>query len=324
MKRSRYATALVALLLLLPCLVPPARADYKQAVSYYNRGQFDKAIQELKPDLDQNPDWEFGHRLVGLCYLSLKNNALAVSSLSRAVQLKSTAFSTYLGLGQAYFNMQKYDSTVQILTQGEPFAAKEKEPEKERYKLFHLRGSAYFRMQRYADAVNDLTSAIRISGNEWSDYSQLGSAYYQLNRHDEAIQSLQRASALNPGQSVNTDLLGKAYFKKGIAALSNKQYADAVDNLRRAKEFDPKDGYVYYNMAEALLFQKNYAEAEKALNQALELMPKSPEVFQRLGLVYEKQKKWDQSLSAYQKAYDAKPSPGLKDALARVAEAKKH
>ena len=54
------------------------RADYKQAVMLYNQGQFDKAIQELKPDLDQNPNWEFGHRLVGLSYLSLKNNALAV------------------------------------------------------------------------------------------------------------------------------------------------------------------------------------------------------------------------------------------------------
>lgn len=323
MKRSRCAATLLALLLFLACLIPAVRADYKQAVSYYNRGQFDKAIQELKPDLDQNPDWEFGHRLVGLCYLGLKNNALAVSSLSRAVQLKSTAFSTYLGLGQAYFNMQKYKDVVQILAQGEPFLAKEKEPEKERYRLLHLRGSANFRMQQYADAVNDLTSALRISGNEWSDYSQLGAAYYQLNRHDEAIQALQRASALNPGQNVNTDLLGKAYFKKGIAALSNKQYADAIDNLRRAREFDPKDGYIYYNLAEAYLFQKNYVEAEKALNQALEIMPKSSEVFQRLGLIYEKQKKWDQSLSAYQKAYDAKPSPGLKEALARVAEAKK-
>src|SRR5262245_3009256 len=41
-------------------------ADYKQAVTLYNQGQFDRAIQELKPDLDKNPDWEFGHRLVGL------------------------------------------------------------------------------------------------------------------------------------------------------------------------------------------------------------------------------------------------------------------
>src|SRR5262245_42094133 len=48
-----------------------ARADYKQAFAYYQQQRYDKAIQELKPDLDQNPDWEFGHRLAGLSYLGL-------------------------------------------------------------------------------------------------------------------------------------------------------------------------------------------------------------------------------------------------------------
>ncbi len=324
MKQFRWMGISLALLVLIACMIPSARADYKQAVAYYMQGRYDKAIQELKPDLDQNPDWEFGHRLVGLCYLGLKNNALAVSSLTRAVQLKSTAFATYLGLAQAYFNMQKYDSVVQTLSQGEPFLAKEKEPEKERYKLYHLRGSSYYRMQRYADAVNDLTNAIRISGSDWTDFFQLGAAYYNVNRYDEAIQSLQKAAALKSGESATMDIIGKAYFKKGIAALSNKQYAEALDDLGRARDLMPKDGYVYYNIAEAHLFQKNYPEAEKALKQALDIMPKSAEVYQRLGLVYEKQKKWDQSLDAYKKAYDMTPSPGLKEAMARVADSKKH
>jgi len=324
MKQFRWIAISIALLALIAGSIPAARADYKQAVAYYMQGRYDKSIQELKPDLDLNPDWEFGHRLVGLCYLGLKNNALAVSSLTRAVQLKSTAFATYLGLGQAYFNMQKYDSVVQILNQGEPFLAKEKEPEKERYKLYHLRGSAYFRMERYSDAVNDLTSAIRISANEWTDFFQLGAAYYNVNRYDEALQSLQKASALKPGQSAMMEIIGKAYFKKGVAALTNKQYAEAIDNLGRARDLMPRDGYVYYNIAEAYLFQKNYSEAEKALKQALEIKPKIAEVYQRLGFVYEKQKKWDQSLDAYKKAYDMNPSPGVKEAMARVTEFKKH
>jgi tetratricopeptide (TPR) repeat protein len=298
-----------------------ALADYKQAVMMYNQGRFDRAIQELKPDLDQNPDWEFGHRLAGLSYLNLRNNALAIASLTRAVQLKSTAFSTYLGLGQAYFNMQRYEQSIQILNQGEPIAAKESEREK--YKLYHLRGSAYYQLERFQEAVTDLTAAIRISGADWTDYSQLGIAYFTLNRHDDAIQALLKALALKPGHGVTAEYLAKVYFKKGIAALSAKQYNEAVELLRKARDYNTRDGYIYYNIAEAYLFLKNYAEAEKALTQALELMPRSAEVYQRLGLVYEKQKKWDLSLNAYQKANELNPSPGLKEALARVAELKK-
>ena len=312
-----------ALMLLLPFLAGPAFADYKQAVAYYMQGRYDKAIQELKPDLDQNPDWEFGHRLAGLSYLKLKNNALAISSLTRAVTLKSKAFSTYLGLGQAYFNMQRYDSSIDALNQGEQFLAAEKEPEKEKYKLVQLRGYAYYQLQKFNETVNDLQAAIRVSSAEWADYSQLGIALYNLKRDDEAIQALLKALAMKPGHSVTAEYLAKAYFRRGIAALSAKQYEKALDSLRKSRDFNPKDGFVYYNIAEAHIFQKDYAEAENSLNQALEMMPRSAEVFQRLGLVYEKQKKWDLALSSYQKAYELNQSQGLKQAIDRVNELKK-
>jgi len=319
MKRLRRTSVGVVLLFAAILTCPVARADYKQAVAYYAQGRYDKAIQELKPDLDQNPDWEFGHRLVGLCYLNLKNNALAISSLSRAIQLKSKEFSTYYGLGQAYFNMTKYDDCIKAITDGEQLAKNT-----DQYKLHHLRGSAFFREGRYSETVNDITEALREGAGDWTDYSQLGIAYHSLKRYDEAIQALQKSAAMNPGQATTSEYLGKAFLAKGAQALSGKQYAQALDYLRKAKDFNPKDGYIYYNMAEALLFQKNYAEAEKALNQALESLPKNADVLVRLGLIYEKQKKWDQALSSYQKALEIAPAPGIKDAIARVNEEKKH
>lgn len=317
----RFSRATITLVFLSAMLLSafPALADYKQAVAFYAQGKYDRAIQELKPDLDQNPEWEFGHRLVGLCYLNLKNNALAISSLSRAAQLKSTSFSTYYGLGQAYFNMQKYDECIQAITQGEPFAKNE-----DQYKLHHLRGSAFFRQSRFNETVNEITEALRGGAGDWTDYSQLGIAYHNLKHYDEAIQALQKSAALNPGQVTTSDFLGKAFLAKGAQSLSAKQYAQSLDYLRKAKDFTPKDGYIYYNMAEALLFQKNYPEAEKALNQALEILPKNADVLVRLGLVYEKQKKYDPALNAYQKAFEINPAPGIKDAIARVTEAKKH
>jgi superkiller protein 3 len=308
---------------LLVALAPAAgRADYKQAVAYYNQQRFDRAIQELKPDLDQNPDWEFGHRLAGLSYLKLRNNALAIASLTRAVQLKSTTFSTYQGLGEAYFNMKKYDNCIQVLGQADALA----KTTEDKYKVHYLRGTAHYTLEHFSEAANDLSAALRDKGGasgDWSLYSQLGIAYFNLNRPDEAAQVLQKALALKPGHNATNEFLGKAYFKKGVAQLQAKQYDAALEHLRKAREYAPKDGYVHYNIGEACLFQKNYPEAEKAYNQALEQMPRSAEVFQRLGLVYEKQKKWDLALRAYQRASEIKPTPGLKEALERVAELKK-
>jgi tetratricopeptide (TPR) repeat protein len=317
MKRTILLAAALAL------AFPPLAADYKQAVAYYMQGRYDRTIQELKPDLDQNPDWEFGHRLAGLSYLKLKNNALAIASLSRAVALKSKSFSTYLGLGQAYFNMQRYENCIEVLNQGEPLAAAEKEPEKERYKLLQLRAYSRYQLQQFSETVTDLQAAIRISAGEWADFSQLGIALYSLKRDDEAIPTLLKALAMKPGHTTTAEYLSKAYFRKGVAALAAKDYGQALELFRKAYDYNPRDAYTHYNMAEAYLFQQNYGEAEKALNRSLELMPRSAEVFQRLGLVYEKQKKWDLSLTSYQKAYELKPSPGLKEAMDRIGELKK-
>jgi tetratricopeptide (TPR) repeat protein len=322
MRKSSLASFLICALA-GAWLAHPARADYKQAVALYNQGHYDRAIQELKPDLDRNPDWEFGHRLLGLCYLNLKNNALAVSSLSRAAQLRSAFFSTYYGLGQAYFNMQKYDSCISALNQAEPLAAKEKDPEREKAKLCELRGSAYYRTGKFSEAVSDLTSALRVNQSDWTDFSMLGVSYFNLNRTDEAIQTLEKALSMKPGQSAVIDVLGKAYFKKGVAALSGKQYAGAEQALLKAKDYDPQNGYIYYNLAEAYLFEKKYPDAEKALNQAAGLMPQSPDVYGRMGLVYEKEKKWDLALGAYKKADQISPSKWIKEAIARVNENKK-
>jgi len=321
---KRYSLLCSLFLFLSSALSPQtARADYKQAVAFYNQGQFAKAIQELKPDLDSSPDWEFGHRLLGLCYLNINNNALAVSSLSRAAQLKSAAFATYYGLGQAFFNMQKYDSCVSSLNQAEPLASKEKNPESEKAKLYKLRGSAYYRMGQFSQAADNLTDALRVNQSDWADFSMLGISYLQLNRTDEAIPALEKALSMNSGEKVLTDALGNVYLKKATAALSGKQYPAAVQALLKAKGYTPQNGYIYYNLAEAYLFQKRYADAEKSLSEAGALLPNNSGVFMRMGLVCEKQKKWDLALKAYKKANELSPSKELKEAITRITQNKK-
>jgi tetratricopeptide (TPR) repeat protein len=324
MGRYPFASFLVLALVTAILLNPIARADYKQAVALYNQGKFAQATQELRQDIDKNPNWEFGHRLMGLCYLRLGNGALAIPSLSRAAELKSTSFSTYFGLGQAYFSLKKFDNCISALNQAEPLAASEKDADKQRAELYELRGKAYYQTEKYNEAANDLIKALRVNQSEWINYNILGDSYFKLNRLDEAIQSLEKANSMKSGESSITDKLGKAYFKKGTDALSAKQYPLAIEALLKAKDYNPKDGYVFYNLAEAYLFQKSYPEAEKALSQALVLIPKNPDVYGRMGLIYEKQKKWNDALNAYKKADEIGPAAKwIKESIDRVNENKK-
>jgi tetratricopeptide (TPR) repeat protein len=175
-------------------------------------------------------------------------------------------------------------------------------------------------MGKYDEAADDLTNAIRVNPSDWSDFFRLGFSLMMLKRVDDATQALEKALSMKPGDIKTIGLLADAYLQKGSAALSGKQYAAALQYLLKAKDYDPKNGYIHYNLAEAYLFQKKYAEAEKSLSQAADLMPQNMQVFWRMGFVFEKQKKWPQALNAYQKAEQIKASKETKDAIARVKE----
>jgi tetratricopeptide (TPR) repeat protein len=303
---------------------PSARADYKQATANYIQGKYTQAINDMKGDLEKNPDYEYGHRLVGLCYLRLGNAALAVTELSRAVELKSNAYSTYFGLGQAYFAMKNYNNCISNLDKAEPLAAKEQNAEKLKTDLYALRGKAYYAMAKFDPAVKDLQNALRGNQSDWMSYNILGDAYLKLNRLDEAIQTLEKAHSLKSDNSSITESLGKVYRKQGIDAFSGKQYDLAVKALLKAKDYIPKDGYVFYNLAEAYRFQKNYPEAEKTFAQAATLMPKNADLYERMGIVYENQKKWDLAIDGYKKAAELNPArKEIKEAIDRVTENKK-
>jgi tetratricopeptide (TPR) repeat protein len=261
-------------------------------------------------------------RLHAGCRFLQSTPALAASSLKRAVELKSEAFSTYIGLGQAYFNMQNYDSCIAALNEGEPLASKEQNPEAQKAKLYRLRGSAYYRLDNFNEAVDNLTQALRISQSDWSDFSMLGISYYNLNRTDEAIEALEKSNSMKPDQVEIRQLLGKAYLKKGTEALSGKQFEAAKKLLQKAAGYDPQNGYIHYNLAETYIFEKKYQDAEKALNQASAFMPQNADVYGRLGLVYEKLKKWDAALDAYKKAESISPSQSYKEAMERVKQNK--
>ena len=118
---DRRRNASVALLLALLCLAAftaESLADYKTAISLFKRQKYRDALKELQPDVSRNPDWEFGHRLAGLCYFYLKEYDNAIRAFERAAELKSTEPSVYLGLAESYYQAGKPDQALAALERG--------------------------------------------------------------------------------------------------------------------------------------------------------------------------------------------------------------
>jgi hypothetical protein len=53
-----------------------ARANVTKSGAIWNQAKYNQAIDELKKEVIDNPEWEFGHRALALCY---RNSSAPIS-----------------------------------------------------------------------------------------------------------------------------------------------------------------------------------------------------------------------------------------------------
>ncbi len=93
-----------------------SRVRLELAALYFNRGQYNTALDELKLALTANPDIPEAHGLSGLIYASLGNAAVAEQSFKRALDLNPADGDTMHNYGWFQCQQRRYaeaDATFQ-------------------------------------------------------------------------------------------------------------------------------------------------------------------------------------------------------------------
>ncbi|MGH7580257.1 MAG: TPR end-of-group domain-containing protein, partial [Gemmatimonadales bacterium] len=98
--------------------------------------------------------------------------------------------------------------------------------------------------------------------------------------YEAALREFRTAHAADPG---NGDLA----WARGLVERRLGQWDQAIADLRRASELDPRSVVKQLDLFEVHLRRRNYSEAEKYLTRALELEPDSPAyIFHALLIVF--------------------------------------
>lgn len=97
--------------------------------------------------------------------------------------------------------------------------------------------------------------------------------------------------ASNPELAEKTVEQKKAeiYYSQGTNDLVRKNYSQALVNLLKAKEFDPKDSLIRNNLGMAYYFREQPELAEKELKAAIDLDKKNTDAKANLGTMYMEQ-----------------------------------
>jgi len=310
----RCRRLLPVLLLLLAWLPGELQADYKNAISLYKREKYREAIKEIQPDIARYPDWEFGHRLVGLCYFALKDYAGASRAFERAIELKSTEPSVYLGLAECQLQTGKPADALATLDKGKAFFTKKKEL----YDRDRLEANVRYRRNDFNGAIELMLGAFQHFSGTARDWLLLGICYYRTNQVMKARQALITAQKYDPALAAAQDYLNRLQVKEGELALKSRNYTLAQGTFEAYLQQHPDDGAAKLNLALAMIGQKNWARAEEVLGGLEGQYANSYRYNFYRGYTLENQGKYEAAEGYYRKAAKLENTGEVQEALQRL------
>lgn len=205
-------------------------------------------------------------------------------------------------------------------------------------KAKHLeQGQTYFDKGQYREALIEFKNVVQLDPNDAATHYRLALTHLKLGGTTNlqgAFAELSRTVALD---KTNRDaqlklgelfLLGNEPAKareqadivlvsapqnteglslKGRSLISEKHYAEGIEELKKAIELDPKHMRTYIDLARAQVFAKDTAAAEETLKKALTIDPRSTEILVALGDFRVTTGKPDQAEIIYKQALDITP-----------------
>jgi len=149
----------------------------KQGMMYYEKGQYDKAIEVFNELIDVMPKSTRHYLFRGLAYQQKKNYDRAITDFTTALKLEDP-----------------------------------NDPKNER--IYNVRGYSYLEKRDYDKALADFNKAVQLAPNKANPYDSRGEAYFIMGDYDKAIADYSKALRLDPDMVSAKKGLVEARLKK--------------------------------------------------------------------------------------------------------------
>jgi len=204
---------------------PQTQTPFKIGISYFSRGEYDKAIIEFEKSIELNPDHAESYFYLGRCYL-LKGNIeynknifkansfyrkaneiseQAIPKYKKIIEDNPEDLNSYLRLGYIYEVksmipfINEYDKALEYYLKALALDAVSESKNKGIYVYLNTRaGSVYYQMKDYLQAIEYLEMAEKISPRNVEAYYYLGLSYDKIGETEKAREFLSRVLELAP------------------------------------------------------------------------------------------------------------------------------
>jgi len=283
------------------------------ALTYYEAGLFDKALQPLQKAIALNAQNPSVHSLLGKTYFSLREYEKAAAELKAALDFGSDDFDTSFTLAIAYLQQRQFTDARQVfdlmllhlgdrpelhVVIGRALRVAGRLPEAiDEFKkaialnpsLPHVHDNlalAYLMNEgatRLADAEREFKTELLTNRDEYFANYYLGIVYIFQRKWEPAIAFLKNASRV---QADNPD----PYFQLGQAYQELEKYDQAVEALKKSIALNPDLAHnkfqvttAHYRLAQSLLKLGQVEAGQKELRLASELKAEAFKMAQTLN-----------------------------------------
>ncbi|MCE9591024.1 MAG: tetratricopeptide repeat protein [Planctomycetes bacterium] len=279
----------------------------ERAHRFYEAGQWDKALAELKLALSLDPsqsDWHFG---MGLTLDALERYDEAVTCFEQVLQLRGDDIDTMLHLGVDLIRSGNDRRAVEVLERVSKIDA-DNEP------AYCHRILAYARLGEHEHAEEMFYLARQVVEECPLCYDHLAHSLAHRDDLDRAIWCWQRVLKMDPHFPEASANLARCHWRKGQHERAHELY---IQQLRD----DPGDVDTLLQAAQLLAEMGRHAESREKARRVLEIDPTVAAAYHHLGEMSLLAGHLDGASSDLEMAKRLDPDrTGVRLALARVAQ----
>lgn len=225
MKLIRY----IIYSLIIPFLLfaqKPYVKNYNKGMEFFQKGDYDKAIQWFEKSIKAKNDWDTVYVSLGQCYLEKNDITTAINNFNKAISLNKNNSSAYFSLAKSY---QFLNNDKEALKNYELAY------QSDTTNLVALNniGMLSYKLKDYKKAETAYLKLARINKKDAAVFYNLGNVYFMQEDYDNAIASYNLAIKRNKR---NADY----YYALGLAHLKNADYPNAKRNFQIAIRLNPQ------------------------------------------------------------------------------------
>lgn len=268
--------------------------NYKEisdkAYLLHQKKELDKAEKLYLHLLTIQPEDSNVLNLLGLLYISKKEEEKAINYLTKAFVLKKNAYIAS-NLGKAYYFNSEYDNAIKIFKE-----ALNIEPSEDVYYSLAL---TYKKKSEINNAISCYKKALEYNSENYKTYYNLSLAYKSIKDMDNGLFYAEKSEEYCKDDVEVYTLLSSFYEKK-------EEYLKAINSLKRATEINPHNYLYFYNLGVLYSKVEKFDEAIIAYNTAIMLNDKYVESYVNIATIY-KEKDLNMALLYLEKAYSINP-----------------